>query len=120
MTCSTIATCSDMINLKSKILLLLLVFPLMASAVTLDDAKGKGLVGETWKGYLAAVEASPSADVEALVNEVNTKRRTQYERIAEKNGISVEDVEKVAGQKAIDKTAAGQFIKHEGGGWQTK
>jgi uncharacterized protein YdbL (DUF1318 family) len=107
-------------NFKSKILLLLLLLPLVASAVTLDAAKGDGLVGETSKGYLAAVNASPSADVKALISEVNAKRRAQYERIAKQNGISVEDVEKVAGQKAIDKTPAGQFVKNQGGGWKAK
>lgn len=124
MTFSTIVNCSDMRNFNIKIPLLLLLsallLPLAASAVTLDEAKGSGLVGETWKGYLAAVEASPSAEVEQLVDEVNAKRRTEYERIAKKNGIKVEDVEKVAGKKAIEKTAAGQLVKDESGAWQTK
>ena len=98
----------------------LLTLPLLAFAVTLDDAKSQGLVGETWKGYLAAVTASPSAEVKQLINDVNARRRAEYERIAKQNGISVEDVEKVAGSKAIERTPAGQYVKAEGGGWRTK
>lgn len=108
-------------HLTSRILLVfLLALPLAAAAVTLEDAKRDGLVGETWKGYLGAVKAGPSSEIKALVDEVNAKRRAEYERIAEKNAINVEDVELVAGKKAIERTGAGQYIKMQGGAWRTK
>ena len=96
---------------------LLLMAPMLAFAVTLDVAKDQGLVGETPDGYLEAVSSSPTADVTALVVDVNQKRRAQYQRIANQNSIALGDVEQLAGAKAIDKTASGHFVKIPGKGW---
>ncbi|MEM1111842.1 MAG: YdbL family protein [Pseudomonadota bacterium] len=86
-------------------------------AMDIGDAKSRGLVGETANGYIAAVESS--AEVNALVKDINTKRKAQYRRIAEKNDISLEAVEVRAGQRAIGKTPAGQYI-NRGSGWERK
>jgi len=81
-----------------------------AFAIDLDTAKKQGLVGERADGFLGVVVDSPSADVVALVKEVNDKRRKAYQQIAQKNGIDVADVEARAGQVAIDKTPPGGWI----------
>ena len=54
-----------------------------------------------------------------LVKEVNAKRKAEYERIAEKNGLSLEQVEALAGKKTIEKTRTGDWI-FINGGWQKK
>ena len=90
---------------------------LPAMALDLGQAKAKGLVGETSSGYIAAVKAS--GDVNSLVKDINAQRKAHYKKIAKKNNISLEAVEVRAGQKAIGKTPAGQFI-NTGGGWQKK
>lgn len=99
------------------ILLLTMLFSLPALALELGDAKTRGLVGETASGYLAAVK--PSAEVNALVNSINAQRKAQYQKIADKNKIGLEAVEVRAGQKAISKTPAGQYV-NPGSGWQKK
>jgi uncharacterized protein len=96
---------------------LLALFAVPAFAIDLGTAKAKGLVGETATGYLAAVK--PSAEVNALVQDINSKRKAQYQKIAGKNKISLEAVEVRAGQKAIGKTPAGQYV-NTGAGWQRK
>jgi len=98
-------------------LVLLLVTALPAFALELGDAKSGGLVGETNSGYLAAVK--PSAEVDELVASINKKRKAHYQKIADKNGISLQAVEVRAGQKAIEKTAPGEFI-NTGAGWEKK
>ncbi len=90
----------------------------MVFAADLASAKRDGLVGERADGYLGVVSASAGADVQALVREVNGKRRSQYERIAAKNGISLADVEGRAGQKTIAKTASGGWVFD--GAWKQK
>lgn len=87
-----------------------LLFATAALAIELDAAKKQGLVGERADGYLGAVIDGPSAEVVALVKEVNDKRRQAYEQIARKNGIDLADVEARAGQVAIDKTPPGGWI----------
>ncbi|MEH6590454.1 MAG: YdbL family protein [Halioglobus sp.] len=88
-----------------------------ALALDLGEAKDKGMVGETNAGYIAAVK--PSDEVNQLVKSINEQRKVQYERIAEKNSISLEAVEVRAGQRAIGKTPAGQMI-NTGSGWTKK
>lgn len=94
-----------------------LMLSLPAWALELDDAKRQGLVGETANGYLAAIKSS--AEVDALVKDINSKRKTSYQRIAEKNGISRAAVEARAGERAISLTPAGQYV-NPGNGWQKK
>ena len=98
-------------------LALSLLMALPAFALDLGEAKSAGLVGETSSGYLAAVK--PSGDVDALVADINSKRKAHYQQIAKKNGISLQAVEVRAGQKAMDKTPAGEYV-NSGGGWKKK
>ena len=99
------------------IIALCLVLVAPAFALDLGTAKSSGLVGETSSGYIAAIQ--PSAQVNELVNSINSQRKAQYQQIAGTNGISLEAVEARAGQKAIGKTPAGQYV-NTGSGWQQK
>ena len=83
----------------------------------LQAAKNKGLVGETQSGYIAAVKNS--SEVNKLVKNINSQRKKQYEKIAQKNKTTLQAVEQLAGKKAIEKTPKGQFVK-VGGKWQKK
>jgi uncharacterized protein len=89
-------------------------------ALELEDAKTKGLVGETVTGYLAAVPGKSNPEVNALVNRINDLRRKEYQKIASKNGTAVAVVEKIGAKKAIDKTPAGQFVQRSDGSWTKK
>jgi uncharacterized protein YdbL (DUF1318 family) len=91
-----------------------------AAGVSLGDAKQQGLVGEQYDGYLGVVGTAPSSAVQSLVSSINAKRRAEYERIANTNGISVADVQALAGQKALQKTAPGHYVKAQGQGWRKK
>ena len=88
-------------------------------AADLGESKDAGIVGEREDGYVGFVEATPSADVATLIQTVNDQRRAEYERIAEANGLTREQVEALAGKKAIERTQSGGFI-FVGGEWQTK
>lgn len=105
---------------------LVLAFGISASvlAMGLDEAKQKlesvkqqGLVGETPAGYLEVVRAEGQAS--EVVEAINSARRDEYKRIAEKHNIPVTQVETVAGKKAIEKTPAGQYVQM-GGKWVKK
>lgn len=95
-----------------------IAIPCAAFALSLDEAKSKGLVGEEPSGYLGAVQQSP--EVAALVKDINSKRRSKYEQIAQQNRTSMAAVEALAGKKAIEKTPAGEYIKSPSGGWVKK
>jgi len=91
---------------------------LPAAAISLDQAKSQGLVGEQANGYLGVV--SGGADVQALVADINGKRKQEYEGIARRNNTTLEAVEALAGKKAIERTPAGQYVRPPSGGWIRK
>lgn len=94
------------------------VWSIPAWALSLDEAKAKGLVGEKPSGYLGVV--SGGGDVQALVKDINQKRRQAYEDIARRNKTNVNDVEALAGEKAIQNTQPGHFVQSPSGQWTKK
>jgi len=88
-----------------------------AWAVSLDEAKASGWVGERYTGYLGIV--SNQDKVSGLVKDVNNKRKLNYNKLAIDNGISLEKVEKLAGKKVISKTKPGHYVD-QGNGWVKK
>ena len=91
----------------------------LVQAADLQTAKSEGLVGERADGYLGLVKPAVPADVAELVRTVNAKRRAEYERIAAKNNLTLEQVQALAGKKAIERTEPGGWIMPDGG-WQQK
>lgn len=89
-------------------------------AADLGSAKAQGLVGEKRDGYLGLVDPNAPADVKQLVKNINDKRRANYEAIAKKNKVSVDQVGKLTAEKVINKAAKGTFVQGPGGGWQKR
>ena len=83
-------------------------------ALSLDEAKANGLVGEKGNGYLGAVH-SANAETQVLIDDVNQKRRQAYEDIAKRNGTNIRAVETLAGEKAVQNTKPGNFVEGPGG-----
>ena len=96
----------------------MLMLSMPAFSIDLQTAKTQGLVGETPGGYLEAV-TSPSSEVKALIESINTQRKQKYMEIAARNNTSLQAVEQLAGEKAIAKSKTGHYVK-SGGSWQKK
>lgn len=101
-------------------LVMLLGAPTGLWALTLGEAKAKGLVGETPTGYLGIVSGKGSREVRALMKDVNQKRKQKYQGIAKRNGTSLQTVEVLAGKTAIKKTRSGHYIQLPSGKWTKK
>lgn len=102
------------------LLVVLLGGPTSLWALTLGEAKAKGLVGETPTGYLGVVSGKGSREVQALMKDVNQKRKQKYRGIAKRNATSLQTVEVLAGNTAIKKTRPGHFIQLPSGKWTKK
>lgn len=89
-------------------------------AISLQDAKAQGLVGEQANGYLGLVKASAGAEVKAMMNNINAQRKKEYQAIARRNNTELKVVEALAGKKAIDRTPPGQYVKLPSGQWVKK
>ena len=92
---------------KSIIVAALAVSFIASSAFALDlhTARSSGVVAELPTGYVKAVK--PSAEVDALVKEVNAKRRAEYTRISKENGQTVDVVGTLAAPQIAKGIAAG-------------
>ena len=91
-----------------------------AWAIDIGDAKAQGLVGEGITGYLAAVETPPSSEVQALIADVNAKRKAKFENTAKKTGTTVAQVSNRFYELAVQKTAAGHYYQDRNGNWKKK
>ena len=91
-----------------------------AFAATIDDYKAKGYIGETSMGMLGVVTSSAPADVKRFVKETNDERLERYKAVAQKNGISLEQTQKLAGQKLIRQSGNGEWVQKPSGEWVQK
>jgi hypothetical protein len=110
-------------NLQSLFTLIVLAVSLLAVpawALSLDDAKNQGLVGERSNGYLGIVVPNPSGDVKALVADINSKRKKAYQDSASSAGVERQIIELRIGQRLQQKTSSGHYIQTEAGTWQRK
>lgn len=91
-----------------------------AWAIDIREAKAQGLVGEANTGYIAAVQSPPSAEVRALIADVNGKRKARFESTAKKTGTTVAQVANRFYELAVQKTARGHYYQDRNGRWQKK
>lgn len=89
-----------------------------AWALTLDEARQSGRVGETLSGYIAP--RADDSETLALVKRINDGRRAEYQRLAEQNNLTADDVARIAGQKLVTRAAAGEYVQGINGQWLKK
>ncbi|MBG9997089.1 YdbL family protein [Pseudoalteromonas sp. NZS127_1] len=103
-------------NTKKKLNIITLLSAVCMSfsvwAISLDDAKNQGLVGEDSSGYLGLVVQNEEA--KAVVDDINAKRKAQYLKLAKKNNLSLSQVEALAAAKTIEKTQSGHYVEVNG------
>ncbi|GIC77574.1 YdbL family protein [Moritella sp. F3] len=99
-------------------LIILFAMSFSVQAIDLQSAKQAGLVGEQVNGYLGAVK--PSGEVNALIKEVNEKRKAKYQELATKHNVTVNAISARAAKKAMSMTEKGQFIESAPGQWKKK
>jgi|TARA_R110000868_G_scaffold160981_5_gene390855 uncharacterized protein YdbL (DUF1318 family) len=95
-------------RIVKSLIIISLLFSSIVFAIGLDEAKDTGLVGEKDNGYLGVVVAQK--DAQDLVDDINAKRKAVYIELAAKNGITLQQVEKLAAQKAYGKTSSGHYL----------
>jgi uncharacterized protein YdbL (DUF1318 family) len=91
-----------------------------AWAIAIGDAKAQGLVGEANTGYIAAVHAPASAEVRALIADVNAKRKAEFQETARKNSTTLAQVANRFYELAVQRTARGNYYQDSNGRWKKK
>ena len=85
----------------------------------LQGPRAAGQVGERYDGY-AVVRGAAPADVQALVAQVNTRRRTWYEQKAAEQKAPVEAVARIYAEKIWEHVPVGTWLLRENGQWVQK
>ena len=107
--------------MKKLIATILLVMAFQGAwAIDIDSAKDQGLVGEARTGYLAAVKTPASAEVQALIRDVNAKRKAKFEQTAGKTNATLAQVQARFYQLAVTRTAPGHYYQDNSGRWVKK
>ncbi|HBI0336970.1 TPA: YdbL family protein [Salmonella enterica subsp. enterica serovar Dublin] len=87
-------------------------------ALTLDEARTQGRVGETLNGYLVALKND--AETQKLVLDINHALRASYQQLADSNHLPVDEVAKMAGQKLVERARPGEYVQGINGKWMRK
>jgi uncharacterized protein YdbL (DUF1318 family) len=82
-------------------------------------ARAGGQVGEQPDGYLGVVGGG-SAELRALVNDINIKRKAAYTQSAQASGATVEQFAVTSGCNLIAQTKAGEMYKTPTGAWEKR
>ena len=82
-------------------------------------ARASGKVGEKIDGYLGIVGGGDAA-LQAIVNDINIKRRAVYSDKAKANNATLDEYALTAGCQAILATRPGEKYQAPDGSWQTR
>jgi len=88
-----------------------------ANALSLKDARSKGIVGELSNGYIEAI--GKSSEAKDLAKDVNQKRKGKYKQISADTKQDISTVQKIAAEKIYKKASSGTLFK-KGGSWVKK
>jgi len=91
-----------------------------AWGLDIGTAKSAGLVGEANTGYLAAVKTPASAEIAALIADVNAKRKAKFQQTADDTGATLVQVAYRFYELAVKNTDPGNYYQDANGNWQQK
>lgn len=91
-----------------------------ARAQDLASAKRDGWLGERIDGLVGVVKADTPQSIRALADDINRRRREEYARIAEREGVAVEAVAQLAGERLIDRAGSDEWVLGADGNWRQK
>ena len=87
----------------------------------LRDARARGTIGETFGGFVEAVEGKSLDDkLKKLVEEENADRRELYKIIAEKEKTTEQKVAERAAARNFQRAKSGEYLKDKDGKWKRK
>ncbi len=96
----------------------IVVYAAPSFAADLQTARTSAAVGETAAGYIEKINGG--AEIDALVAEVNSKRRAEYARISNENGQPLDVIARIAAGNIIKSLPKGAKYQDAKGNWLSK
>jgi uncharacterized protein YdbL (DUF1318 family) len=85
----------------------------------LHELKQRGVIGETFEGYVDFVKGRKD-EAGSLIDDENNDRRELYSQIAEKEKTTPEKVAERNAQRNFAKASAGEYLREADGKWHKK
>jgi uncharacterized protein YdbL (DUF1318 family) len=85
----------------------------------IKSLKAKGIIGETFGGYLDFVKEK-DAPAASLVDDENADRKKLYELIAKKENTTATKVAERNARRNFEKAKPGEYLRGEDGSWHKK
>jgi uncharacterized protein YdbL (DUF1318 family) len=104
--------------LLRRLTFLVLVILLASGATTgaraddaLDQYRANGTIAESYTGYLVVTSADAPAAAKTLAQQVNSKRKSVYEKRAKEQGVSAAEVGKIYSAEIFQKAPNGTYFQ---------
>ncbi len=85
-------------------------------AQSLNELRASGAVGERYDGYAQALQSGAAG----VVQKVNAKRRQFYQKTADEEGASIDQIGRIYARQIFAKVPPGTKFLRENGSWVTK
>ncbi|WBM68789.1 YdbL family protein [Buttiauxella sp. WJP83] len=105
-------------NIVKGVVLASMMMSCQVLALTLSEARQQGRVGETLSGFIAPIKQDK--ETLALVKSINEARSENYQKLADSNNISANQVAELAGQKLVERAQPGEYVRGINGQWMKK
>lgn len=94
--------------------------PAMAQySPAIAEGQAAGVIGERYDGYMGFV-TTPSEALRKQVAAINIRRRALYANLAQRKGVSTEEVSVTAGCSTLRRVGVGEAYLLGEGGWQRR
>jgi uncharacterized protein YdbL (DUF1318 family) len=84
------------------------------------DARAAGQVGERYDGYLGYALVQPNAQARSQTEGINIRRRALYSDLAQRRGVSPQEVGITAGCTLLARVAVGESYMLADGQWRRR
>lgn len=84
------------------------------------DARAAGQVGERYDGYLGYALVQPTAQARAQTETINIRRRALFSDLAQRRGVSPQEVGITAGCTLLARVAVGESYMLSDGQWRRR
>ena len=99
-----------MTNMKKVLTVILFVFfTYTVWVIELSAAKAQELVGEARTEYIAMVKQPIIGEMSALIKEVNSTPKSQFQNTAQKTGAEIKQISNRFYEIAVQRTATGHY-----------
>ena len=97
------------------------VAPAVAATPEINQAKANCLIGEKNNGYLGEVTGKTvPADLVREMRSINQQRRAEYEKLAARNNVTVQDAATATAERLINRAPSGHCVQNADGRWIEK